>query len=67
MQSRPSPAFLHSACVNWWMINEVTARMNGMTRADLEAMMLDGLIDQLRANAPDLDHLSVDAIKQKTA
>ena len=49
------------------ILNEVTARMNGMTRADLEAMMLDGLIDQLQANAPDLAHLSADDIKQKTA
>lgn len=51
----------------WQIINEVTARMNGMTRADLEALMLDGLIAQLLANAPELAHLTADAIKQKTA
>jgi anaerobic selenocysteine-containing dehydrogenase len=51
----------------WQIINEVTARMNGMTRQDLEAMMLDGMIAQLLANAPELAHLSVDDIKQKTA
>ncbi len=55
------------ALEQWEIINEVTARMNGMTRADLEAMMLDGMIAQLQANAPDLAHLSVDDIKQKTA
>ena len=51
----------------WQIINEVTARMHGMTRADLEAMMLDGMIAQLQANAPELAHLSVEDIKQKTA
>jgi anaerobic selenocysteine-containing dehydrogenase len=55
------------ALEQWEIINEVTARMNGMTRTDLEAMMLDGMIAQLQANAPDLAHLSVDDIKQKTA
>jgi anaerobic selenocysteine-containing dehydrogenase len=51
----------------WQIINEVTARMHGMKRTDLEAMMLDGLIAQLLANAPELSHLSVDDIKQRTA
>jgi anaerobic selenocysteine-containing dehydrogenase len=51
----------------WQIINEVTARMHGMTRADLEGMMLDGMIGQLQANAPDLAHLSTDDIKLKTA
>ncbi len=51
----------------WQIINEVTARMHGMSRADLDAMMLDGMIAQLQANAPELAHLSVDDIKQKTA
>lgn len=51
----------------WQIINEVTARMHGMTRTDLEGMMLDGLIAQLLANAPELSHLSVDGIKQRTA
>ncbi len=55
------------ALEQWEIINEVTARMNGMTRTDLEAMMLDGMIAQLQANAPNLAHLSVDDIKQKTA
>ena len=49
------------------IINEVTARMNGMTLPDLEAMMLDGMIAQLQANAPELSHLSAEDIKQKTA
>jgi len=51
----------------WQIINEVTARMHGMTRQDLEAMMLDGMIAQLQANAPELAHLPTDDIKQKTA
>jgi anaerobic selenocysteine-containing dehydrogenase len=59
----PTPGALDQ----WQIINEVTARMHGMTRADLEAMMLDGLIGQLLANAPNLSHLAVDDIKQKTA
>ncbi len=41
--------------------------MHGMSRADLEAMMLDGMIAQLQANAPELAHLSMDDIKQKTS
>jgi anaerobic selenocysteine-containing dehydrogenase len=49
------------------IINEITARMNGMTLTDLEGMMLDGLIAQLLANAPQLSHLSVQDIKDKTA
>ena len=49
------------------ILNEVTARMNGMTGTDLEAMMLDGLIGQLLDNAPELSHLSVEDIKAKTA
>jgi len=55
------------ALEQWQIINEVTARMHGMTRADLEGMMLDGMIAQLQANAPELAHLSLDDIKQKTA
>jgi anaerobic selenocysteine-containing dehydrogenase len=50
----------------WQIINEVTARMHGMTRADLEAMMLDGMIGQLQANATDLAHLSAEDIKRAT-
>ncbi|MEZ5572590.1 MAG: molybdopterin-dependent oxidoreductase [Halioglobus sp.] len=50
----------------WQIINEVTARMNGMTRQDLEAMMLDGMIAQLQANVPQLAHLSAEDIKQRT-
>jgi len=59
----PEPGALEQ----WQIINEVTARMNGMTRQDLEALMLDGLIGQLLANAPELAHLSVEDIKQRTA
>ena len=59
----PKPGALEQ----WQIINEVTARMHGMTRADLEAMMLDGMIAQLQANAPELAHLSMDDIKQKTS
>ena len=55
------------ALEQWQIINEVTARMHGMSRADLEAMMLDGMIAQLQANAPELAHISLDDIKQKTA
>ncbi len=55
------------ALEQYQILNEVTARMNGMSRADLEAMMLDGLIGQLQANAPELSHLSADDIKQRTA
>ncbi|MCB1689509.1 MAG: molybdopterin-dependent oxidoreductase [Halioglobus sp.] len=55
------------ALEQYQILNEVTARMNGMTRADLEAMMLDGLIDQLLSNAPDLSHLPAEDIKQQTA
>ncbi len=51
----------------WQIIVDVTARMHGMSRTDLEAMMLDGMIAQLQANAPELAHLSADDIKQKTA
>jgi anaerobic selenocysteine-containing dehydrogenase len=51
----------------WQILNEVTARMHGMTRQDLEAMMLDGMIAQLQAHAPELAHLSADDIKQQTA
>ncbi|MEZ5502218.1 MAG: molybdopterin-dependent oxidoreductase [Halioglobus sp.] len=59
----PAPGALDQ----WQIINEVTARMHGMTRQDLEGMMLDGLIGQLLANAPELSHLSVEDIKQSTA
>ena len=59
----PAPGALDQ----WQIINEVTARMNGMTLPDLEAMMLDGMIAQLQANAPELSHLSEEDIKQKTA
>lgn len=48
------------------IINEITARMNGMTRADLESMMLDGMIDQMRSNSEELGALSADAIKAAT-
>ncbi len=51
----------------WQIINEVTARMHGMTRADLESLMLDGLIGQLLANAPELAHLTADDIRRATA
>jgi anaerobic selenocysteine-containing dehydrogenase len=55
------------ALEQWEIINEVTARMNGMARADVEAMMLDGMIAQLLANAPDLSHLSADDVKEQSA
>ncbi|MDZ7785426.1 MAG: molybdopterin-dependent oxidoreductase [Halioglobus sp.] len=59
----PEPGALHQ----WQIINEVTARMNGMSREDLEAMMLDGMIDQLLANNPALAHLGAEKILEATA
>ncbi len=59
----PEPGALEQ----WQIIVDVTARMHGMTRADLEGLMLDGLIGQLQANAPQLAHLSAEDIKQKTS
>ena len=50
----PEPGALEQ----WEIINEVTARMNGMARSDLEGMMLDGLIDQTLANSDELGALS---------
>jgi anaerobic selenocysteine-containing dehydrogenase len=55
------------ALEQYQILNEVTARMNGMTGADLEAIMLDGMIAQMLANAPGLSQLSAEDIKQKTA
>lgn len=50
----------------WQIMTEIIARMNGMTLADMQAMMLDGMIGQLQANAEDLGELTVDDIKQAT-
>ncbi|MFK7976063.1 MAG: molybdopterin-dependent oxidoreductase [Halioglobus sp.] len=55
------------ALEQWEIMNEVTARMNGMTRSDLESMMLDGMIDQTLANSEELAGLTADDIKAATA
>lgn len=55
------------ALEQWEIINEVTARMNGMTRTDLEAMMLDGMIDQMLSNSESLAGLDAEHIKSATA
>lgn len=59
----PEPGALEQ----WEIINEVTAQMNGMTRSDLESMMLDGLIDQTLANSEALAGLTAEDIKSATA
>lgn len=59
----PEPGALEQ----WEIINEVTARMNGMARADLESMMLDGMIDQTLSNGEGLAGLTADDIKAATA
>lgn len=48
------------------LLLEISARMNGMSAADLNAMMLDGMIAHITA-APELNSLSPDLIKEKTA
>ncbi len=48
------------------ILNGITARMNGMDAEDLEAMMLDGLIDQVLTANTDFAHLNAADIKAKT-
>lgn len=55
------------ALEQWEIINEVTARMNGMARTELESMMLDGMIDQTLANSAELAGLTANHIKAATA
>ncbi|MGI9284589.1 MAG: molybdopterin-dependent oxidoreductase, partial [Pseudomonadales bacterium] len=45
---------------------EIIARMNGMQASDLDAMMLDGMIDRVLA-APELSHLTAEEIKKQNS
>jgi len=59
----PEPGALEQ----WEILMEVTARMNGMARSDLEAMMLEGLIDQVLTKGDEFAHLDAQKIRERTA